>query len=167
MTRVREESQGLEDWDAAEVIAFLRGREWRLAVAESCTGGLLAAALTAIPGASEVLECGWVVYSNRSKQLLLGLEPDVLERSGAVSAGAAEAMAVRALSISGCELALSCTGIAGPGGAGQDKPVGLVYMALARTGAQVYHERHLFTGDRQQIREAAVRHALGMVLRLQ
>ena len=118
--------------EARRLLAAVRAKGARLATAESCTGGLLCGVLTEIAGASEVLECGLVTYSNAAKERLLGVPGELLAVHGAVSDVIARAMAAGALARSGADLALSVTGIAGPGGASAAKPVGLVYLGLAR-----------------------------------
>lgn len=139
---------------------LLKARGLRLASAESCTGGLVAAAMTAQPGSSTVFECGFVTYSNRSKTALLGVPEEVLETYGAISEQTARAMASGALARSGADIALSITGIAGPGGATPAKPVGLVHIGCALRGGKVESSAHNFTGDRDAVRDSAVRTAL-------
>jgi nicotinamide-nucleotide amidase len=124
--------------------------------AESCTGGLVAATLTAIAGSSDVVERGFVTYSNEAKAEMLGVDPAVIAAVGAVSAEVARAMAEGALARSPAELALSVTGIAGPGGATAAKPVGLVFLGAQRRGAAAMVERHVFPGDRAAVRAATV-----------
>jgi PncC family amidohydrolase len=114
---------------AKRLLALCRKRELKIATAESCTGGLVAAALTEVPGSSDVLDCGFVTYSNAAKQRMLGVTALTLERAGAVSREAAEEMAHGALAHSDADLAVAITGIAGPGGATPGKPVGLVHLA--------------------------------------
>jgi nicotinamide-nucleotide amidase len=138
----------------------LRARGWRLATAESCTGGLLAAACTSVAGSSDWFERGVVSYSNQAKTELLGVDPALLAQHGAVSAEVACAMAEGALRAAPVELAASVTGIAGPGGAVPGKPVGTVFVALARRGAAVQAERLQFDGDRAAVRGQTVRHVL-------
>jgi nicotinamide-nucleotide amidase len=148
---------------AKAVLALCRARKWRLATAESCTGGLVAAALTAIPGASEVFERGFITYSNASKIELLGVPPETIARHGAISAETAESMARGALSHAPVDLAVSVTGIAGPGGGTSQKPVGLVYLGLARKDSLIQVERHNLAGDRGAIRDAALLLALALL----
>ena len=133
----------------------------RLATAESCTGGLIAACLTEIPGSSAVVDRGFVVYSNRAKQELLGVPSDVLEAHGAVSAETAAAMATGARDRAGVDIAVAVTGIAGPDGGSAEKPVGLVYLALA-AGGHIDVVREVFPGDRQAVRAATLERALRM-----
>jgi nicotinamide-nucleotide amidase len=144
---------------ATSVLAACRAKGWRIATAESVTGGLVAAALTAISGSSEVVDRGFVAYSNKAKMELLGVPEATLAAVGAVSAETALAMAAGAVSRAGVDLTVSITGIAGPGGATTEKPVGLVYIGVAtRNGA--LSERHVFSGDRDGIRRAAMLRAL-------
>jgi nicotinamide-nucleotide amidase len=143
--------------DAARgLLAALEGRGLTLSTAESCTGGLIAAALTAIPGSSAVVTRGYVTYSNDAKEEMLGVPADLLRTVGAVSEEVARAMAEGALRASGAGMALSCTGIAGPGGATPSKPVGLVFIGCAFRGAPTRAARHVFPGDRAAVRAATV-----------
>lgn len=137
-----------------------------LATAESCTGGLVSAALTAIPGSSSVVERGFVTYTNEAKQEMLGVPGDLFETVGAVSEAVARAMAEGALTHSRAQVSVSVTGIAGPGGGTVDKPVGLVHMAAAKLGGETLHERHIFSGDRTAVRSQAVNAALSLVMRI-
>ena len=141
-------------------------RGLRLATAESCTGGLIAACLTEFAGSSRVVDRGWITYDDRAKIELLGVRPETLAAEGAVSEATAREMAMGALARSGCALALAVTGIAGPGGATPAKPVGLVHVAVAAGGGAIRHERHLFPGDRQEVRLATVTTALNLALAL-
>lgn len=150
---------------AEQVIDFCRGAGLGLATAESCTGGLVAAYLTAIPGASEVVECGFVTYSNNAKINLLGVDHDTLENHGAVSEQVARAMAEGALARSNADIAVSITGIAGPDGGRPDKPVGLVHFACARRRDETEHRRMTFgAGSRRQIRLLSVQTAFLLVM---
>ena len=147
----------------AEVAALgdaLRKHGWMLATAESCTGGLIAAACTAIAGSSDWFERGFVTYSNAAKSELLGVPPALIDAHGAVSAEVACAMASGALAHSKAQLAVAVTGIAGPGGATPGKPVGTVWLALARSGEPAQAELLQLDGDRAAIRAQTVRHAL-------
>jgi nicotinamide-nucleotide amidase len=148
---------------ALAALAACRAAGTMLTTAESCTGGMVAAALTAIAGASDVFERGFVTYSNAAKTELLGVPRAFLDRHGAVSAEVAEAMAAGALARSAAGLALAVTGIAGPGGATPAKPVGLVYFGLARRGRPAESERRVFSGDRAAIRAAATLRALDWI----
>ncbi len=152
---------------AADVLEACRARGWRIATAESCTGGLVAAALTEIAGASDVVECGFVVYSNAAKEAMLGVSAATLKRHGAVSAETAVAMAAGALKHSPVDLAVSITGIAGPGGSTAQKPVGLVYFAAASRDGRGLQRRRLFGKiGRRRVRERSVAQALAMLLAL-
>ncbi len=137
-----------------------------LAVAESCTGGLLAAALTEIPGASDVVERGFVTYSYESKSEMLGVPTEMIAAHGAVSEPVARAMADGALARSEAQLSIAVTGVAGPGSDSDAKPAGLVHLACARADAGAIHERHAF-GDigRDAVRRATVAAALDLILR--
>jgi nicotinamide-nucleotide amidase len=149
---------------AAALLEATRERGDLLATAESCTGGLLAATLTAIPGASDVVERGFVTYSNTSKSEMLGVPAWLIERHGSVSEDVARAMVGGALTHSRATLAVAITGIAGPAGGTPDKPVGLVHLAAARRDAPVAHER-LLLGDigRGEIRRESVARALALL----
>ena len=149
--------------DAASLLATCRARGIRVATAESCTGGMIAAALTAIAGSSDVVECGFVVYSNNAKSELLGVPAALITRVGAVSEEVACAMAQGALARSPAQLSIAVTGIAGPGGGTATKPVGLVHLACARHDAPILHHRRIFPGDRTAIREATVIEAFAMM----
>ena len=131
-----------------------------MATAESCTGGLVAAALTHVAGSSDVVDRGWVTYSNASKTELLGVSADLIQAQGAVSEAVARAMAAGALARSGAHIAVSVTGIAGPGGGSAEKPVGLVWFGCASTSFDARGFRQHFTGDRETIRARAVLFAL-------
>jgi nicotinamide-nucleotide amidase len=148
---------------ARSVLDSCRARGWHVAIAESCTGGLVAAALTAIAGSSDVVERGFVTYSNEAKSELLGVLPEVIAAHGAVSAETAAAMAEGALARAPVDLAVSVTGVAGPGGGSPEKPVGLIHCALARRGKSPRTERRVFPGDRAAVRGAALRLALGLL----
>jgi nicotinamide-nucleotide amidase len=145
---------------AQAVLDACRARGWHLATAESCTGGLVAAALTAIAGSSEVVERGFVTYSNEAKAELLGVPPESIAVHGAVSAETATAMARGAVCRAPADLAVAVTGVAGPGGGSASKPVGLVYLGVARRDGRSRIERHVFAGDRAAVRGAALRAAL-------
>ena len=145
------------------VLTACRSARLRLAVAESCTGGLVLASLTAIPGASDVVERGFVTYSNEAKSEMLGVLGALIKAHGAVSEPVARAMAEGALCHSPADVGIGVTGIAGPGGATAEKPIGLVHIAAARKGRETRHERHLFAGDRAAIRLAAAAAALALI----
>lgn len=152
--------------DAGRLVADLTRAGLMLATAESCTGGLIAAYVTEIAGSSEVLDRGFVTYSNAAKTELLGVPADLIARCGAVSAEVAEAMAAGALAQSGADLAIAVTGVAGPGGGSAAKPVGLVYLGGARRGGAPVSERHHFAGDRRAVRLASVAAAFALIARL-
>lgn len=147
---------------AAGIIETCTSLGKRLATAESCTGGLISACLTEIPGSSAVVDRGFVVYSNRAKQELLGVPGDVLEAHGAVSAETALAMAAGACDRAGVDIAIAVTGVAGPDGGSAAKPLGLVHLALA-TGDHIDAVREIFPGDRQAVRLATLERALRMI----
>jgi len=149
---------------AAALIARYRALGWMIATAESCTGGLVSGLLTEIAGSSAVLERGFVVYSNRAKQDLLGVSAQTLAEFGAVSAETVREMALGALAHSAADVAVSITGIAGPDGGTPQKPVGLVHFGVARRGgAVVLAERRFSEIGRREIRTAAVEVALEML----
>lgn len=135
-----------------------------LATAESCTGGMIAAALTDIAGSSDVVERSFITYSNRAKTEMLGVPTALISRTGAVSKDVAEAMVAGALSHAPVDLAVSVTGIAGPGGGTAEKPVGLVFFGIARRGGALRSERDVFAGDRAAVRRASVERALRLLL---
>jgi len=135
---------------AESVLAAYRNRGWHLATAESCTGGLVAAALTAIAGSSDVVERGFVTYSNEAKIEMLAVPSDTIAAHGAVRRAPAD-------------VAVSITGITGPGGGSPQKPVGLVYLGVARRDGACRVERRVFPGDRGEIRQAALVEALQML----
>ena len=148
---------------AQSVVEAAIRRGVMVATAESCTGGLVAGALTAVAGSSAALDRGFVTYSNAAKAQMIGVSPELIESYGAVSEPVARAMATGALAHSDAAIAVSITGIAGPGGGSDDKPVGLVHFGVA-DGAGVDHVEHRF-GDlgREAIRRASVRVALTML----
>jgi len=150
--------------DAAELLAKYREAGLKIATAESCTGGLVAGLLTEIPGSSDVVERGFVAYSNAAKKQLLGVAAEALAAHGAVSEATARAMAEGALAASLADVAVSVTGVAGPGGGTTMKPVGLVWFACARRGFATVHREERF-GDigRGKVRVASVRVALALL----
>ena len=150
---------------AEAVVDAARDRRWRIVTAESCTGGLVAAALTEVPGSSAVLDRGLVTYSNGAKQTLLGVPAHMIADRGAVSEPVARRMAEGALSAASAELAVAITGVAGPGGGTAQKPVGLVHFATAVLGTVSRNHVESY-GDlgRTQVRLAATRTALELVL---
>lgn len=140
---------------AAAVLGLCREAGLRIATVESCTGGLVAAALTEIPGSSDVMDRGFVTYTDAAKTALVGVPPELLDAVGAVSEEVARAMAAGGLSRSEADIAVAITGVAGPG-ASERKPAGLVHLVAARRGAETIHERRLFPGDRSAVRRASV-----------
>jgi nicotinamide-nucleotide amidase len=152
---------------AAALLELCRRKKLRIATAESCTGGLIAATLTEVPGSSDVVERGFVTYSNEAKQAMLGVPAATLATFGAVSRETAEAMVAGALTNSPAELAVSVTGIAGPGGGSADKPVGLVHFAAAsKRGGSIHREKRFGEIGRTQVRNASVVEALAMLREL-
>lgn len=148
---------------AADLLDLLRQRRMRIATAESCTGGLLTGLLTEIPGSSDVVACGFVTYSNAAKTAMLGVAATLVEARGAVSPEVAEAMADGVLRHSTAEIAVSITGVAGPGGGSPSKPVGLVYLVAMRRGGPIATAECRF-GDigRSHVRIATLRAALSL-----
>lgn len=152
---------------AESVLAEARAKNLKIVTAESCTGGLVAGALTEIAGSSDVFERGFVTYSNDAKQECLGVIDDTLDKFGAVSASTAIAMAEGAIANSKADVSVAVTGVAGPGGGSPEKPVGLVHFAAARRGAATAMEVRRFGNvGRDEIRMASVEVALAMLRRL-
>lgn len=152
----------------AKAVALLdtcRARHLKLITVESCTGGLVAGVITSIAGASDVFEAGFVTYSNTAKVTLTGVPTVLIAAHGAVSEETARAMAERAIAVTGADIALAVTGIAGPGGGSIEKPVGLVHIAAARRGSSTLH-RKLMLGDcgREEIRLKSVAEILALGL---
>ena len=148
---------------AARLLEACRGAGIRLATAESCTGGLIAAALTAIAGSSDVVDRGFVTYSNEAKTEMLGVPAALIAAEGAVSEKVARAMAEGALARSAATIAVAVTGVAGPGGGTAAKPVGLVWFGLAQRGEPTAADRHVFPGDRTAVRAATVARAFALI----
>lgn len=149
---------------ASALLDRLKASGLMVATAESCTGGMIAAALTDIAGSSAVVERGFVTYSNEAKIEMLGVPTDLIAAHGAVSEPVACAMAEGALAHSGADIAISVTGVAGPGGGSEDKPVGTVHFGCKRKGRSTVHNHQLFAEmDRSSVREASVRHAFRMI----
>ena len=148
--------------EATALLSEYRERGLKLATAESCTGGLIGATLTAIGGSSDVFERGFITYSNEAKTEMLGVSAVLIETEGAVSEAVARAMAEGALSRSRADVAISVTGVAGPSGGSVEKPVGLVWFGLAGRGRATRTDHHVFPGDRTGIRLAAATHAFAM-----
>jgi len=147
---------------AEHLVELYRSAGKMCATAESCTGGGIGAAITAVAGSSEMFHGGVISYSNEVKRAVLGVKAETLEKFGAVSSETAAEMAAGAKRLTGADVAVAVTGIAGPGGGSAEKPVGLVWFGLA-TDAGVRTERALFPGDREDVRSATVLHALGML----
>jgi nicotinamide-nucleotide amidase len=156
-----------EDIDqlARRVLDLARASGLTLATVESCTGGLVAGALTAVPGSSDVVDRGFVTYSNAAKTALVGVDAGLIAAHGAVSEAVARAMAEGGVRLGGVDVAVAITGVAGPGGGSVEKPVGLVHFAVARRGGETVH-REIRFGDlgREAVRLESVRVALGMVV---
>ncbi len=147
---------------ASDLLELYKENGLKLATAESCTGGLLAALITDIPGSSEVFAGGFVTYSNELKTNILGVSEELLAEHGAVSADVACAMAQGTIDRTGVDYAVALTGIAGPGGGNEEKPVGMVYIAVAGKNS-VMGKKNMFYGNRSQIRASAVLKAIEML----
>lgn len=145
-----------------EIIETLIKKKIVVATAESCTGGLIASAITDVPGASSIFGYGMVTYSNEAKKAILGVKEETLDQFGAVSKETAYEMAKGLKRVSDADIAVSVTGIAGPGGGSAEKPVGLVYMGLAK-GEEIYVKKNLFSGSRDEIRRQTVATALRFI----
>lgn len=144
------------------IAALLEKKNIKVSTAESCTGGLVAAALVNVAGISNWFEEGYVTYSNTAKQKLLGVDKDALEQFGAVSEQTARQMAIGAAKAAGCQAAVATTGIAGPDGGTDEKPVGLVYIgAVVRDDVVI--EKHIFKGDRADVRKQSTQAALELL----
>lgn len=151
---------------AADLVTAYAGRGWRIATAESCTGGLVSALLTDIAGASAVFERGFVTYSNEAKAEMIGVPAALIAQHGAVSEAVARAMAAGAVRAARVDVAVAITGVAGPGGGTEAKPVGLVHLACATAGGDVRHlERRYGDLGRATIRERAADDALALLRR--
>jgi len=152
-----------------QAVAFLdamRAKGLKFASAESCTGGLIAALLTEIPGSSDVVDRGFVTYSNEAKNEMIGVRRELIEQFGAVSRDVALAMAEGAIAHSSADVSVAVTGVAGPGGGTATKPVGLVHIAAARAGAETVHKECRFGPlDRSEIRVRTVTEALALAHR--
>lgn len=152
---------------ASALVVSAKAKAYTVVTAESCTGGLVSAAITAIPGASAVLERGFVTYSNEAKTEMLGVPAELIERRGAVSQEVALAMVDGALKHSRADIAVAVTGIAGPGGGSELKPVGLVHIAGAKRGGGRLHEEHRFGDiDRNKVQAKSVIAALSLIQKL-
>ena len=151
--------------DLVKVIAAqLLQKKQMLATAESCTGGWIAQQLTAVAGSSEWFDCGFVTYSNDSKQQMLGVSESSLIKYGAVSSNVVVEMAEGVLNHSQATMSVATSGIAGPGGGSDDKPVGTVWFAWAQKGELTRSEKKCFSGDRESVRKQAVKYALQGIL---
>ncbi|HBN49543.1 MULTISPECIES: CinA family protein [Thalassospira] len=149
---------------AENLIALCKSKGEMIATAESCTGGLIAGGLTAVDGSSSVVDCGFVTYSNEAKHGLIGVPQELLDTYGAVSEPVARAMAEGALIRAPlATLAVAVTGIAGPGGGSDEKPVGLVHLACAGKGRPTLHRRRVYDGDRHAVRKATIIDAYEML----
>jgi nicotinamide-nucleotide amidase len=151
---------------ASDLLALCRAKQLRLATAESCTGGMIAAALTDFAGSSDVVDCGFVTYSNEAKSSMLAVPASMIAAHGAVSEAVARAMAEGALAHSLANIAVAVTGIAGPGGGSPTKPVGLVWFGFAIRGHATRTEQQIFSGDRAAVRQCTVAFALQTLLGL-
>lgn len=149
---------------ATETIAALKAAGMTVATAESCTGGLIAGALTSVPGSSDVVYGGFVTYANEAKIAMIGVPFGLLRQYGAVSEEIALAMADGAIAAAGTHMSVAVTGVAGPDGGSADKPVGLVHFAVATEGGTT-HLRKVFQGNRDEVRHATVVQALKLVLK--
>lgn len=147
-----------------QVISESRRRGCNLVTAESCTGGLLSAALTDISGSSDVFEAGFITYANQAKETMLGIAPSLIRAEGAVSQKVALSMAHGALEASSASVAVALTGIAGPTGGSEQKPVGTVHIAVVSSQGRVLHQGYCFSGSRQEVRTQAAVAALQMIL---
>ena len=151
--------------ETAQLAALLQDKGWMLATAESCTGGMIAAACTELSGSSNWFERGFVTYSNEAKTEMLGVEPALIDANGAVSEVVARAMAFGAVRHSRARVSVAVTGVAGPTGGSKDKPVGTVWFAFMVDGV-LSSETRRFDGDRAAVRAATVRHAFARLLQL-
>ena len=148
---------------ASELVELCKSKSKRLTTIESCTGGLLSALLTSVPGSSEVFDCGFVTYSNEAKNKLVQVPLNKIDEFGAVSDEVAIAMANGGLCQSNADIAVSITGVAGPGGGTIQKPVGLVHFGIANGWSNAKSGQVIFSGTRDQIRDQSVEHALQLV----
>lgn len=148
---------------ARELITLLHKAKRKIATAESCTGGMIAEAITSVPGSSDVFDGGIVSYANAVKHACLGVREETLAAHGAVSAETAAEMAAGVCRLMGAQIGVAVTGIAGPGGGSETKPVGLVWFGICVDG-RVQTQSRRFSGNRTQVRHAAVRHALSLAI---
>lgn len=146
-----------------ELVEILTKKQYKITTAESCTGGLVAATIVNVSGASEAFQAGFVTYANEAKEKELGVKSETLQTYGAVSEKTAKEMAIGCAAHAKAQVGISTTGIAGPGGGTAEKPVGLVYIGCA-VRSNVYVEKNVFSGDRQQVRRQAADRAIGFAL---
>ncbi len=146
-----------------ELVEILTKKQYKITTAESCTGGLVAATIVNVSGASEVFQAGFVTYANEAKEKELGVKSETLQTYGAVSEKTAKEMAIGCAAHAKAQVGISTTGIAGPGGGTAEKPVGLVYIGWG-VRSNVYVEKNVFSGDRQQVRRQAADRAIGFAL---
>lgn len=146
-----------------ELVEILTKKQYKITTAESCTGGLVAATIVNVSGASEVFQAGFVTYANEAKEKELGVKSETLQTYGAVSEKTAKEMAIGCAAHAKAQVGISTTGIAGPGGGTAEKPVGFVYIGCA-VRSNVYVEKNVFSGDRQQVRRQAADRAIGFAL---
>ncbi|GJL84810.1 MAG: hypothetical protein DHS20C02_05850 [Micavibrio sp.] len=146
--------------------ALLRDKSMKLVTAESCTGGLVAASITELPGSSDVFERGFITYSNEAKTDLLNVPKQIITANGAVSAQVAESMAKGALDNSQGDIAISITGIAGPDGGSDEKPVGTIYIGYTIKGGKTGNTHHVFEGNRDDIRQQSTEAALSLLIEI-
>lgn len=149
--------------EAKKLCTALKERSLTVTTAESCTGGMIAGAITSVPGSSDCFGYGFVTYANEAKSNLIGVKADTLKKFGAVSYETAKEMAEGALGVSGADIAVAVTGIAGPGGGTEEKPVGLVYISVASKWAETKVYKNLFDGNRDEVRHKTVIRALELV----
>ena len=146
-----------------KLFCLLLEKNLKISTAESCTGGMIGGSLTSIPGISAYYECGFVTYSNEAKHKLIGVKKETLDEFGAVSAETVLEMAQGALLVSGADIAVSVSGIAGPGGGSKEKPVGLVYVGCAQKDESIY-KKFIFSGNREEVRLQTVNSALEILI---
>ncbi len=149
---------------AKKLCTALKARSLTVTTAESCTGGMIAGAITSVSGSSECFGYGFVTYANDAKSKLIGVKTDTLKKFGAVSYETAKEMAEGALSVSGADIAIAVTGIAGPAGGTEEKPVGLVYISVASKDLETKVYKNLFDGNRDEVRQHTVVRALELTL---
>lgn len=145
------------------LVEHLAANGLKVATAESCTGGMIASEIISIPGSSAVIDSSFITYSNESKNLVLGVPEEDLKRYGAVSEPVARKMALGACHISGADIGVATTGVAGPGGGSYDKPVGLVYIAVC-TPRRIICKKRFYTGNREKVRKKATKEILKLIL---